>query len=350
MRSLVNLVTVLRQAQHPLCDIKVVCSGRELDGTRLEVEENSLYEHEIGGFGVCYEPSLLTLWQTMREDQVAYINGLYSIKFNLLPLLFSRGKLILAPRGMLSPAALEKKKWKKSGFLFLLKLILRNRQVQFHATSEQEKIDIVAKFGNNYKIELISNITGVAPLNVSRNKQAGHLTLATVALISPMKNHLLVLKALKNIEYPIQYDIWGPIMDDNYWALCEQEIKDLPANVNVNYCGPCLPAETTGKMEMADVIIQPSESENFGHSLVEAMIIGRPIITSYNTPWQELAENNAGINVKNTVQDIEKAITCFAIMDEGVYINWSRQATSYINNRLETDKTIQQYLNLFTAN
>lgn len=371
VRSLVNLVNAIKaeverkdkveveqgvtvtlglQSSKSGGEIIVVCSAKDLDGSDLKVSTNKILEHQLGGFQVCYGPSRLSLWRIVQKPQVAYINGLFSFRYNLLPFLFCRGKRILAPRGMLAKEALAKKSYKKRPFLILLNLILRQFPVVFHATSLQEKEDILREFGNSQQIVLIPNVSQASVANQLGEKKQGQLKLGTIALIGSMKNHLQVIKALKEIKEPVEYSIWGPIMDANYWDLCLNEIKHLPNNIVVCYHGACQPEEVTMNMASVDVIIQPSESENYGHSLVEAMSIGRPIITSFQTPWQSLELHKAGLNVNPQPADIQKAISCFVEMDSETYKHWCIGANTYISDRLKTEETLKSYLSLFTLN
>jgi len=38
----------------------------------------------------------------------------------------------------------------------------------------------------------------------------------------------------------------------------------------------------------------PSQGENFGHTMVEALAAGLPLLISDRTPWKELERQNAG--------------------------------------------------------
>ena len=125
----------------------------------------------------------------------------------------------------------------------------------------------------------------------------------------------------------------------------------MPANVRVKYHGPVDPAFISDALGMCHVYIQPSKSENFGHSLFEALTAGRPVITSHNTPWNQLKEKNAGINVvPDNISEIQKGIDYFAGMDHDELEDWSIRYRSYALMAMDIERIKKQYITMFNAN
>jgi glycosyltransferase involved in cell wall biosynthesis len=58
----------------------------------------------------------------------------------------------------------------------------------------------------------------------------------------------------------------------------------------------------------ADLFVMPSDFENFGNAIVEAMCCGIPVITTTGTPWEELRAAGAGWWVPPTVADLTRAL------------------------------------------
>jgi glycosyltransferase involved in cell wall biosynthesis len=166
-----------------------------------------------------------------------------------------------------------------------------------------------------------------------------------------MKNHYLVLKALTNCTSNITYHIYGPVKDQAYWKSCLQLIDELPANINVIYHGDVLPEKVEGVLSQTHVYIQPSKSENFGHSIFEALSIGRPVITSHNTLWNDLENLQAGLNVlpANTI-DISNAIDFFSRMHDEELLVWSKGACRYAASAIDVESIGNQYLTMFNVN
>jgi glycosyltransferase involved in cell wall biosynthesis len=96
--------------------------------------------------------------------------------------------------------------------------------------------------------------------------------------------------------------------------------------------------------------IQPSKSENFSHSIYDALMTGRPVITSHFTPWNNLFEKRAGVNVAvDDVTELTKAIEDFAAMEFNQMQEWSKGARSYASKAIDMETTKKQYIEMFSA-
>jgi len=200
------------------------------------------------------------------------------------------------------------------------------------------------------KIWVAGNFPKVLDYLLPPTKQKGSLTLISIGLISPMKNHLLVLQGLKECAYNIQYLIYGPVKEVSYWKECEQLIKEMPANIRVIYKGEILPDKIPEALQEAHVFILPSKSENFGHALYEAMTAGKAVITSEFTPWNNLKENAAGINVSiDNPNEILSAIDFFAGGNSETIEKWSKAVREFALRSIDTDHIKHQYLEMFSG-
>jgi len=309
-----------------------------------------------------------------QQDAVLYIVGIYDWVYNIKPLLFLKGvKKIISVRGMLHPGALTQKAFKKKAFLFLMKLWGWQRKVVFHVTDEGEREFVIKELGiRNEELGIkvagnFPNLFGALPLP---EKEVGKLKLVSVGLISAMKNYLLVLEALRQAQGDIRYDIYGPVKDAGYWEECKAVIKTLPEHIVVNYHGAIEPLGIEAALAASHVFILPSKSENYGHSIIEALSAGRPVITSNGTPWNELREARAGINVdlaagsgqlavgsgERAVDSrqlavgsgqLAEAISFFVNLPQVELDEWSRGAVAYVNKVTDLNSIKQQYKTLF---
>jgi glycosyltransferase involved in cell wall biosynthesis len=331
----------------------VFCSDKDHDGSPIKVyPDRWLQDNEGEVFYASSEflksGNVINLIRE-RQPQILFINGLYSWYFNILPLLKTQGlRKIVSVRGMLHPGALSQKTFKKKLYLSIWKLLKLHKKNEFHATTFQEKAFIEEVFGKDVKIWIASNFPKALPYNLPPPK-LNVLILVSVALISPMKNHLLVLEALRKVTASIEYHIYGPVKDHPYWAQCEALITTMPPNVKVFYKGEVVPHRVADALTNAHVFILPSKSENFGHAIYEAMTAGKPVITSHHTPWNNLQEKNAGMNVSTeNVEEIIVAIEYFASMRSEKFEACSKLTRQYALAAIDVEEIKKKYIQMFT--
>lgn len=292
--------------------------------------------------------NLVKQTEVIKPD-LLFIVGVFSWHFNIVPVIFCKvPKKILSTRGMLHPGALSQKKWKKKVFLQLYKLLEYPHKLVFHASDEDEKKYIQARFGKVAKTVIAENFPNNLGALPREKKLPGALKIASIGIISPMKNILLVLQALGNVKEKIQYDIYGPVKDENYRDDCLLQIKTLPKNVSVFIHKEIEPQEVREVLTKADVFILPSKSENFGHAMYEALSAGLPLITSQFTPWVNLEASHAGLNVKVTgTEEIASAIRHFSEMTEEEFQLWRQGALAYAAKAIDKDLLRIKYEKMF---
>jgi glycosyltransferase involved in cell wall biosynthesis len=290
--------------------------------------------------------SIFFILKRLNPD-IIFVNGIYSIPFNIIPALFFPQKTIMHVRGMLHPGALKQKPFKKYIFLLLFKILRINKRILFCVSDYNEKEFVKKVFGNKTRVEIAQNFPIYHSFQPDITKNRNYLRLGTIALISPIKNHDLVIRALKNVKSNVVWDIYGPIKDLGYWRKCQVLIQSLPENIKVNYCGEIPPIEVPIVLRQIHFMIQPSQSENFGHSLFESIISGRPIITSNFTPWNFLNENKAGYNVELSIESVSFAIEQAASLGQENYNEMVYSSRKYAEVSCNISEIKNQYINIF---
>jgi glycosyltransferase involved in cell wall biosynthesis len=288
---------------------------------------------------------------------IIFINGLFSFKYNMIPLLAALRykkskrniKIILSPRGMLHPGALSQKKIKKSLFLYLFRLSGLPNKLHWHATDEKEAHYIRSQF-KKASISIAGNFPKLSNIITTPHKVSGKLIMGTLALISPMKNHLEILLALKELRDTIIWHIFGPVKDTGYWSECNKYIQDLPDNIQVIYHGAIPPDEISKNLELIQLFILPSKSENFGHAILEALSAGIPVITTNTTPFIDLQSKKAGytISINNLKCLLIQTINDFADMDQETFSQYQKNAIHYANSFVNIEKLKNQYRDMFS--
>ncbi|CAM3475094.1 glycosyltransferase [Aequorivita lipolytica] len=284
------------------------------------------------------------------EFDIAYINGIYSWYFSILPLwlLKKHMKIIVSARGMLNPQAFSVKGFKKKTYLSIANAIGLYKNVVFHATNLQESKHIKAILGNNTKTKVAPNFPRLLVGEFTQRNKNKVTTFANVARVSIEKGTLKMINAFKKVSENVILDIYGPIYDEAYWKLCQNEIDSLPSNVTVNYKGSVESEVIPSILEQYDFFIMLSEGENFGHSILEALSAGCPVIISDKTPWQGLEEKGVGwdLNINNT-EKVSQILNSASSMTDEVYKRMSKQAFEYASDFYKDPQTMKLNRELF---
>ena len=294
---------------------------------------------------------LAKIFQDIEFD-VAYINGIYSWYFSILPIMVLKKHdkpIIISARGMLNPQAFSVKPFKKQVFLFLAKMIGLYKRTQFHATNKDEANYIKQVMGPSAKVSIAPNLPRLldSSVNLERLKQTP-VRFINLARISIEKGTLKMLSALKRINSPLIVDLFGPIYDKAYWEKCQKTIAETPKNIVVNYKGVIDSNQVPEILKNYDYFVLLSEGENFGHAILEGLSAGLPVLISNQTPWQNLTKQNVGwdVDINNESQIVESFQTAIK-MDNDKYQEWSIASYKYARAVIEDPKVKKQNKALF---
>jgi len=185
------------------------------------------------------------------------------------------------------------------------------------------------------------------PAQKTVQKKAGQLRLAYIARIHPTKNTFNAIRWLSSVQGQVEFDIYGPIEDEDYWRQCRQAIDSLPENIRVAYRG------MVDHDEVAETIVgyhgyyMPTTGENFGHSIVESLLVGRPVIISDQTPWTDIRENGGFVYPLTQPEAFPKAVERLCTMEQDEFDVLCVGAKEYISAKLNTEEIIAQYITAF---
>lgn len=223
-----------------------------------------------------------------------YLNSFFSPLSSIRPYLWSRRAhpdlpILLAPRGEFSLGALALKRTKKCAFLTMARAFGLYRDVQWHASTANEKEDILRLFPSAKTIHIAEDPVATEndqPLTESQPSDGDDvLRIVFISRISPMKNLDGLLRILATLSCRARLDIFGPIEDKAYWRTCQALIEELPGQVSANYKGPLSPEAVSPIFAAYDLFAFPTLGENFGHVVFESLRAGTPVLLSDRTPW-----------------------------------------------------------------
>lgn len=263
------------------------------------------------------------LWETTNSVDISLIHshGLWTDVHRCAAVMARRKRLphVLGPCGMLEPNALRRSRWKK----WLVKIWFQDRALReancLLANSEKEYRDIRA-YGLTNPVAIVPNpVPGpesiVHPVTVeefiSRYPScSGKNLLLYLGRIHPVKGVSRLVQAWSQIAHA--HPDWLLVLagpdEGGYRDAIEKLISQTGCRDTILFTGPLDDAGKWAALHLSDIFVMPSDFENFGIAIVEAMLAGKPVITTTGTPWQVLAENHAGWWVEPTSASLEKAL------------------------------------------
>lgn len=290
----------------------------------------------------------------LREGRwdALYVNGLYSWWYNILPIWLSRGMRIhrvVAVRGMLASGALRHGTLKKLLFLTVARIVDLYRGIHFQATNEDEARDVRVHVLRGGKVNVVPNLPRkLAGVSMPMLKEPGSVKLVSVARIAVEKNTLLAIECLRQVNGEVQYDLYGPVYDEAYWAECERAIEALPEHVRVMRHDAVPPEEVPGVLATHHALFMPSAGENFGHAMLESLTAGRPLLISDRTPWRGLEADRAGWDLPlDRPEAFTQAVERLCGMDQVTFDLWSQGAFNRGTRYLDDTTAVEESMKLF---
>lgn len=334
-----------------------------------DVGENESYKdikidkwNEIGFANVYYKSPSKKLTRTIykvlndQEHDAVLLNGVfseYSMRYLMLRMLkiVPDKKVFLMPRGDLADGALSLKSSKKMLYLKIVKKLGMYKNIEFIATSMEEKRNINKVFYDETDCHLVSNFPNKELLSSRVNylkKEKGSLKLIYLSRITPVKNLKFSLEVLKDIKGEVEFDIYGPIYDVNYWNECLEMIKILPDNIKVNYLGEVDNKFVSSILKKYHALFLPTLGENYGHVIVESLLNGTPVIISDKTPWIDVDNFDAGwaLSLEAKEKFTEK-ISYLISLDYNSYNKHREKSREYVLKKQKPDEIKKEYLEIF---
>jgi glycosyltransferase involved in cell wall biosynthesis len=323
-------------------------AGKWITNLHADIQVNYLQRSTL-------RPATLKKEMLALDADYVYLNHLFSPLFVIYPLWLKytgrlKSQIVLCPRGGLYDSALSVKSWKKTPFLKLFKLLGIHKKILFHATNQREK-EAIQRFFPGSRVLIADNLPkSNQPDLVACPKQTGSLKALFVARIVSIKNLLFLLETLQRIgeDKDITLTIVGPVEDHQYWERCRRAIRQLKENVRVVYAGPKRNDELMPILQQHHLFVLPTTGENFGHSIFEALLAGRPVLISDQTPWQGLVNLKIGWDLSLSDEEaFIHAMETATAWDQAAFDEWCRAAWQYARQFIKNPELQRQYLKLF---
>ena len=242
------------------------------------------------------------------KPNIVHIHGCWKIHLLIIFIIskFRNIKVVISPHGMIDPFSISQKKYKKkiAWFLYQKLIFLSSNLIIVNSNKEKKNLKSIIK--KNINIRVISH--GVNILNNFSIKKKNFKTIKFVyfSRIHHSKNlHNLVKIWCKDYFFhKYSLDIYGSIVDKEYFSKVMEISK---SKKNIQYKGS-LNKNIQFVLSKYNVFIHPSESENFGLVILEALSSGVFPILNEKLDWKVLDKKGYGKCIKFNQQELKKVI------------------------------------------
>ncbi len=277
--------------------------------THISYQVVSYPRRELGLRNLGRSPAMFSgLMEAARTADVIHNNSLWMMP-NVYPSWIVRRlrqknenprvKLVTAPRGTLAPWSLAKGKWKKRIFGALFQYPALRLTDMFHATSEKEYEEI-RTLGYRQPVAIVPIGMDVPELGVSgfefrvSGSRAGNRMKKVVFFgrLHKVKGVDRLVRAWERVAR----DKWELVIagPDNGMLDVLKGIVAERRLPRVSFVGEINGHAKYEFLAGADIYVLPSDTENFGVTVAEALASGTPVIASQGTPWQGLERERCG--------------------------------------------------------
>ena len=227
---------------------------------------------------------------------------------------------IITPHGMLYPQAMARSTWKKQ---LLLKFGGVDEDLRLasciHCTC-MEEMKHYRDLGYKNPVAVIPNPVPM-PLFIDKLKKDQSVKrIGYLGRLHPRKNVEVLLNAWLELADKVKQAelvIMGK-GDADYERFLKSFVQKHSMN-NVKFAGFVAGRDKFERLASLTALCVPSDFENFGMIVTEALSVGTPVIASLGTPWQELNSEHCGFWVKNDIKTFAEIINkVLSLSDEEI--------------------------------
>jgi glycosyltransferase involved in cell wall biosynthesis len=127
----------------------------------------------------------------------------------------------------------------------------------------------------------------------------------------------------------------------------ENFLKEKASGYNIHFTGFLDKKEKETVINSLSYLVLPSQSENFGMVVPEALIKGIPVIASKGTPWEELNTHHCGWWVENDVDTLAASIQKAIDTPENERIEMGKRGQELVKNNYSIEVVAKKMIRLY---
>ena len=285
-----------------------------------------------------------------RPPSLIHVHGLWTAT-NHRATVFAgklRVPLVIQPRGMLEPWALNYRKFKKVLALWAYQQRDLMSAAAFVATASEEA-ESIRRLGLEQPIAVIPNGIDMELATVGSGayvKDKGRRVLLFLSRVHPVKGLLNLIRAWSLIDRS-GWLLWiGGPNELGHLAEVRALAEALGVEESVRILGPVSDHVKGDVYRAADLFVLPTFSENFGVVVAEALTHGLPVITTRGAPWADLETYRCGWWINIGVEPLVLALRQAMSLTDNERRSMGMRGRNYVQ-RYDWDSIAQQTIAVY---
>lgn len=296
-----------------------------------------------------YIPHLKNTIESAGQIDIFHIQGLwryigvgatkYAQKYHI--------PYIVTLRGMLYPQALASSAMIKKISLFLYQRRILQQAACIQVTCNEEMMHY-RTLGFTNPVAIIPNPIDLSTYIEKSIPSKSQFKIGYLGRIHPRKRIERLIYAMDALRTKLQNAeliIIGS-GDDTYEKFLKAEVKRLNIK-NVIFTGFLTGNEKDKVITDLSLLVVPSDFENFGNIVTEALIRGVPVIASKGMPWQELETYQCGWWINNDQESINQTIWRAYDVGEDVRIQMGMNGKQLMKDKYSIDVIGEKMMKLY---
>lgn len=328
-------------------DIRILTFWLSVKENRLSDEPYILYLPELEDWQerIGYSVYLKMALGADNSTDIYHIQGLWQYTSYLAACTARRRNkpYMITLRGMLYPQALGKS-WvvKKLALLFY-----QRRQLQEAACVQvtcEEELAYYRKMGFTNPVAIIPNPVEFDPEVITTGEE-GVKRFGYLGRIHPRKHIERLIDCWQRLEEPGELLIMGDGAPQYVNYLKKK--ADKAGLKRVRFSGLVTGREKNSLLASLSCLVVPSDFENFGRIIPEALVQGTPVIASRGTPWRELETNRCGWWVDNDPETLTDTMREVSLLDKKVLDEMGENGRRLVLDRYTVESISNQMLHCY---
>ena len=291
-------------------DVEMVMPPLDEEGKLIADDVNLHYTAPVKNSRMEYMPRMNQLLKELPQYDLYHVQGLWLWLGHSVASYARKQKkpYVITLRGMLYPQALAHSTLIKRISLALYQRNDLQRAACIQATCEEE-MNYYRELGFTNPVAVLPNpieIEGIIerPIPPKEKLRIGYL--GRVHPRKRIERLIYAFDALRDELDNAELLIIGA-GDKRYEQFLREEVVRLNLH-NVRFAGFLTGEEKDKAILSLSYLVVPSDFENFGNIVTEALVRGVPVIASKGMPWQELEECHCGWWIDNDQETINQTL------------------------------------------